>query len=207
MSPQPASTSSRAIVWPSVITVISAAILIGAEVFGAAFAGGWALAILFGLDDTAAHILQAVLFGIGVWATSGAEYAGQFYAGWLTEYSLSVDNLFVFIVLMSALAVPRKYQQEALMVGIILALVFRAIFIAVGYTLVENFSWVFYIFGAFLIYTAFGLVRVKRAWFEGRPLAAAPEFEDCRRLALAAGAPWREVYRAALTAAEALPRR
>ncbi len=63
MSPQPASTSSRAIVWPSVITVISAAILIGAEVFGAAFAGGWALAILFGLDDTAAHILQAVLFG------------------------------------------------------------------------------------------------------------------------------------------------
>ncbi|MEH2552155.1 nitric oxide reductase large subunit [Bradyrhizobium sp. AZCC 2262] len=65
MNPQPAS-SSRAIVWPSVITVISAAILIGAEVFGAAFAGGWALAILFGLDDTAAHILQAVLFGIGV---------------------------------------------------------------------------------------------------------------------------------------------
>jgi 2-methylisocitrate lyase-like PEP mutase family enzyme len=66
MSPQPASTSSRAIVWPSVITVISAAILIGAEVFGAAFAGGWALAILFGLDDTAARVLQAVLFGIGV---------------------------------------------------------------------------------------------------------------------------------------------
>ena len=60
------SSSSRQIVWPSVITVISAAILIGAEVFGAAFAGGWALAILFGLDDTAAHILQAVLFGIGV---------------------------------------------------------------------------------------------------------------------------------------------
>ena len=66
MSPQPASTSPRAIAWPSVLTVISAAILIGAEVFGAAFAGGWALAILFGLDDTAAHVLQAVLFGIGV---------------------------------------------------------------------------------------------------------------------------------------------
>ena len=66
MSPQPASTSSRAIVWPSVITVISAAILIGAEVFGAAFAGGWALAILLGLNDTSAHILQAVLFAIGV---------------------------------------------------------------------------------------------------------------------------------------------
>jgi len=66
MNPQPASTASRQIVWPSVITVISAAILIGAEVFGAAFAGGWALAILFGLNDMAAHILQAVLFGIGV---------------------------------------------------------------------------------------------------------------------------------------------
>ena len=66
MSPQPASNSARTIIWPSVITVISAAILIGAEVFGAAFAGGWALAILFGLDNTAAHILQAVLFAIGV---------------------------------------------------------------------------------------------------------------------------------------------
>ena len=65
MSLQPQNTS-RQIVWPSVITVISAAILIGAEVFGAAFAGGWALAILLGLDDTAAHILQAVLFGLGV---------------------------------------------------------------------------------------------------------------------------------------------
>ena len=66
MSLQPTSTSTREIAWPSVITVISAAILIGAEVFGAAFAGGWALAILFAFDDTSAHILQAVLFGIGV---------------------------------------------------------------------------------------------------------------------------------------------
>jgi nitric oxide reductase large subunit len=66
MSPQPSPTSARRIIWPSVITVISAAILIGAEVFGAAFAGGWALAILFGLDETGAHILQAVLFATGV---------------------------------------------------------------------------------------------------------------------------------------------
>jgi len=66
MSPEPSSTASSQIVWTSVITVISAAILISAEVFGAAFAGGWALAILFGLDDTGAHILQAVLFGLGV---------------------------------------------------------------------------------------------------------------------------------------------
>ena len=66
MSSQPSPIRPRQILWPSVITVISAAILIGAEVFGAAFAGGWALAILFGLDDTGAHILQAVLFAIGV---------------------------------------------------------------------------------------------------------------------------------------------
>ena len=77
MSPQPASTSSRAIVWPSVITVISAAILIGAEVFGAAFAGGWALAILFGLNDTSAHILQAVLFALGVMIMVGFVRAAQ----------------------------------------------------------------------------------------------------------------------------------
>ena len=66
MSSEPSSTAPGQIVWSSVITVISAAILIGAEVFGAAFAGGWALAILFGLDDTGAHIVQAVLFGLGV---------------------------------------------------------------------------------------------------------------------------------------------
>ena len=66
MNAQPSPTASRRIIWPSVITVVSAAILIGAEVFGAAFAGGWALAILLGLSDTGAHILQAVMFGIGV---------------------------------------------------------------------------------------------------------------------------------------------
>ena len=66
MSSEPPATASRQIVWGSVVTVISAAILIGAEVFGAAFAGGWALAILFGLEDTGAHILQAALFAVGV---------------------------------------------------------------------------------------------------------------------------------------------
>jgi nitric oxide reductase large subunit len=66
MNAQTNPTAARQVLWPSVITVISAAILIGAEVFGAAFAGGWALAILFGLDDTGAHILQALLFALGV---------------------------------------------------------------------------------------------------------------------------------------------
>jgi nitric oxide reductase large subunit len=77
MNSQPASSAPRQIVWPSVITVISAAILIGAEVFGAAFAGGWALAILFGLNDTSAHVLQAVLFAIGVFVMVNFVRAAQ----------------------------------------------------------------------------------------------------------------------------------
>jgi len=100
----------------------------------------------------------AVLFGLGVWAVSGPRYAGEFYAGWLTEYSLSIDNLFIFVIIMGTLKVPRHLQQFALMVGIILALIFRGIFIAVGAAAIARFSWVFFIFGAFLIYTAVRLV-------------------------------------------------
>ena len=96
----------------------------------------------------------AIVFGLGVLFFSGPRYAGEFYAGWLTEYSLSVDNLFVFVIIMAKFGVPRQYQQTALLVGIILALVMRGIFIALGAAAIQNFSWVFYIFGAFLIYTA-----------------------------------------------------
>jgi nitric oxide reductase large subunit len=77
MSSEPSAPASRQIIWPSVVTVISAAILIGAEVFGAAFAGGWALAILFGLDDTGAHVLQAVLFALGVFVMAAFIRAAQ----------------------------------------------------------------------------------------------------------------------------------
>jgi tellurite resistance protein TerC len=101
----------------------------------------------------------AVLFGLWIWVDYGGRYAGEFYAGWLTEYSLSVDNLFVFIIIMGALNVPRQYQQEALLVGIILALVFRGLFIAAGAVAINQFSWIFYLFGVFLVYTAVQLVR------------------------------------------------
>ncbi|MEZ0578301.1 TerC family protein [Nocardioides sp. MH1] len=104
------------------------------------------------------YVGGAVAFGLWTLAKHGHDYGVQFFAGWLTEYSLSIDNLFVFLILMAALKVPRKYQQEALLIGIILALVFRGVFIALGYTLIENFSWVFYLFGAFLVYTAAKLV-------------------------------------------------
>ncbi|MBN9104321.1 MAG: TerC family protein [Propionibacteriaceae bacterium] len=99
----------------------------------------------------------AVLFGLGVWYLAGSRYAGEFFAGWLTEYSLSVDNLFIFVLIMSKLRVPRKLQQFALMTGIMLALVFRGVFIALGAAAIEAFSWVFFIFGGFLIYTAIKL--------------------------------------------------
>ena len=105
------------------------------------------------------YVGMAVLFGLGVLYTSGGQYAGEFYAGWLTEYSLSVDNLFIFIIIMSKFAVPRELQQFALMIGIVMALVMRAIFIAVGAAAIEQFSWIFYLFGLFLIYTAWKLAK------------------------------------------------
>jgi len=101
----------------------------------------------------------ALVFGLGVWFFAGSRYGGEFYAGWLTEYSLSIDNLFIFIVIMSRLSVPRELQQSALLIGIVLALVLRGIFIAVGAAAIQEFSWVFYVFGLFLVVTAVNLVR------------------------------------------------
>ena len=107
----------------------------------------------------AGYIGLAILFGLMVWWQFGAQYGGEFFAGWLTEYSLSIDNLFIFIIIMGKLAVPRQYQQTALLIGIVIALVLRGIFIAVGAAAIEQFSWVFYLFGAFLILTAVNLFR------------------------------------------------
>ena len=105
----------------------------------------------------------AVLFGLGLWWFAGSQPAAEFFAGWLTEYSLSIDNLFIFVIIMANLRVPRELQQFALMVGIVLALIFRGIFIAVGAAAIERFSWVFFIFGGFLIYTAVKLYLDYRA--------------------------------------------
>src|SRR3954453_6991732 len=96
----------------------------------------------------------AVAFGIGVWVFAGQQYGTEFFAGWLTEYSLSIDNLFIFLIIMAKFAVPRELQQSALLVGIVLALIMRGIFIAVGAAAINNFSWIFYVFGAFLVWTA-----------------------------------------------------
>jgi len=103
------------------------------------------------------YIVLALLFGVIVWAVYGSTYAGEYYAGYITEKSLSLDNLFVFIIIMAKFGVPEKYQQTALMVGIVIALILRGIFIALGATLINQFSFMFYLFGAFLIYTAIKL--------------------------------------------------
>jgi tellurite resistance protein TerC len=105
------------------------------------------------------YVALAIIFGIGLSLTAGARESGEFFAGWLTEYSLSVDNLFVFIIIMGKFAVPREYQQKVLLIGVALALVMRGIFIAIGAEAISRFDWVFYIFGAFLIYTAWKLLR------------------------------------------------
>ncbi len=101
------------------------------------------------------YVALALAFAVVMFFVGGSEHAGQFVAGWLTEYSLSIDNLFVFVIIMARFAVPAKLQQEVLMIGIIIALVLRGIFILLGAQLIENFSWVFYIFGAFLLFTAY----------------------------------------------------
>ena len=105
------------------------------------------------------YVGLAVVFGLWVWLFHGSQFGLEFFAGWLTEYSLSVDNLFIFLIIMASFKVPKIYQQQALLVGIILALVFRGIFIALGAVAINQFSWVFYVFGAFLVYTAINLAR------------------------------------------------
>ena len=79
-----------------------------------------------------------------MWFFHGSQFGLEFFAGWLTEYSLSVDNLFIFLIIMASFNVPKKYQQQALLVGIILALIFRGIFIALGAVAINQFSWIFY---------------------------------------------------------------
>ncbi|GAA0219281.1 TerC family protein [Cryptosporangium japonicum] len=105
------------------------------------------------------YIALAVLFGIGVMIFGGAEPGTEFFAGWLIEKSLSVDNLFVFAVILGTFGVPDKHQQKVLLIGILGALVMRAIFIAVGAAAIQRFAVTFVVFGAFLIYTAIKLVR------------------------------------------------
>ncbi|MEC9483674.1 MAG: TerC family protein [Halomonas sp.] len=104
-------------------------------------------------------ITLAMLFGVGLWIVWGAQHGSEYFAGFITEKSLSVDNLFVFVIIMARFSVPRIYQQKVLLIGIAIALVMRGLFIALGAAAIAQFSWVFYLFGAFLLYTAVHLAK------------------------------------------------
>ncbi|QDQ10916.1 TerC/Alx family metal homeostasis membrane protein [Streptomyces spectabilis] len=125
---------------------------------------------------TIVWIVLAALFGLGLLIAGESQASGEFFAGFITEKSLSVDNLFVFILIMAKFSVPSHLQQRVLLFGVLIALVLRAIFIAAGAAIIASFSWVFYIFGAFLIYTAWKLIQEARAdeeeedWEENRLL-------------------------------------
>src|SRR5829696_737773 len=108
---------------------------------------------------SAVYVGIAVVFGLLIFWFYGADYGGQYFAGYITEKSLSVDNLFVFVLIMASFGVPRALQQKVLLFGIAFALVLRTVFILVGAAAIENFSWIFYIFGAFLVYTAYAQAR------------------------------------------------
>jgi len=105
------------------------------------------------------YIACALAFGVGVWFTAGHGSAVEYFTGYVTEYSLSVDNLFVFMLLVSSFAVPRIHQHRVLLIGIVIALVMRGVFIAAGAALIAHFTWVFFLFGAFLLWTAVGMLR------------------------------------------------
>ncbi|MFF7275541.1 TerC/Alx family metal homeostasis membrane protein [Streptomyces griseorubiginosus] len=145
-------------VW--LLTVVALCVLVGADFFigrkphdvSVKEAGIW----------TVVWVVLACLFGLGLLLFGGGKPTGEFFAGYITEKSLSVDNLFVFVLIMGKFAVPSQYQQRVLMVGVIMALVLRAGFIAAGAAIISAFSWVFYLFGAFLIWTAWKLVQDAR---------------------------------------------
>ncbi|MEV6117950.1 TerC family protein [Streptomyces sp. NPDC052109] len=125
---------------------------------------------------TVVWISLAGLFGLGLLVFGGGQPAGEFFAGFITEKSLSVDNLFVFVLIMAKFAVPSRYQQRVLLVGVLIALVLRAVFIAAGAAIIASFSWVFYLFGAFLVWTAWKLVQ------EARTDEEEEEFEENKLL-------------------------
>ena len=146
-------------VWISVLVGIAAIFTVSlifgrkAHVISVAEASKW----------VTAYVCLAVLFGIGVFIVAGPQYGGEFFAGYATEYALSIDNLFVFVILLTSFAVPRELQGRVVLIGIMIALVLRGALIAVGAVLISTFSWVFYLFGLFLVITAWRLAREKRA--------------------------------------------
>lgn len=122
-----------------------------AHVIGVREALGWSIV----------WVLTGITFGIVVWNSWGAEYGQQYFAGYLIEKSLAVDNVFVWAIIFASFAVPREYQHRVLFLGVLGALVLRGLFIAAGAALIENFSWVLYVFAAFLIITGIRMLLTR----------------------------------------------
>ncbi len=120
----------------------------------------------------AVYVAMAAVFAVGLFLASGQRAATEFVAGYITEYSLSVDNLFVFLLIMGAFAVPKIHQHRVLLFGILIALVLRGAFILAGAAVIARFSWVFYLFGAFLVLTAIKVVTSRDEDDEFRENAA-----------------------------------
>ena len=109
------------------------------------------------VQHIAFFVVMALIFGLLVWVFAGPTPAIEFYSGWVTEYSLRIDNLFVFVIIMSNFAVPKNLQKYVLSIGITIALILRGFFILIGAVIISRFTWVFFIFGIFLIVTAINL--------------------------------------------------
>jgi tellurite resistance protein TerC len=108
---------------------------------------------------SAVWVAFGVAFGVLIWRIYGAELGQQYFAGYLIEKSLAVDNVFVWAIIFTYFAVPREYQHRVLFLGVLGALVFRGAFIAAGSVLIENFAWILYVFAAFLVFTGYRMVR------------------------------------------------
>lgn len=130
---------------------------------GLAAARPHAVKFLEAVISSVLYIAVAVAFGLVFAVQVGWDYGAEYFAGYIVEKSLSIDNLFVFVIIMSTFAVPEKYQQKVLIFGIAMALVLRAIFIALGAALLQLFSFMFLIFGLVLIVTAVQLYRHRNA--------------------------------------------
>ncbi|MEY3169410.1 MAG: hypothetical protein RL421_653 [Actinomycetota bacterium] len=124
---------------------------------------------------TAIYVSAAIIFGISMRSWDGPTASAEFFAGWITEYSLSIDNLFVFLIILTRLRIEREKEQLVLLLGIIMALVMRGIFIIVGAAVVERFVAIFFFFGAILLWTAYKLITEdaeEDEWQENRIITA-----------------------------------
>jgi tellurite resistance protein TerC len=146
-----------AYVW--LLTIGAFVLVLGVDLYIAHRKGPHVIAVSEATKWVVFYVSAAIAFGIGLTLVAGGQSGGEFFAGYLTEYSLSVDNLFVFVIIMTSFAVPQEHQHKVLLFGIVLALVLRGAFIAIGAAAISAFIEVFFLFGAFLIYTAIQLAR------------------------------------------------